>query len=531
MKIAEGELHQILIHDLKLPADAVRELVADSRQNGQSLLQTAIESDYATDTQIAQAHAKRLGVPFIDLTQTPIAAKTITRLPRQIAGRYHVVCFDETLTSIKLAMSDPRDERARQAVRDYSHKTVRRYLATEAGLAHALRAYSKTTDAPLPLSTRELLATILEQALRNGSRDIHFEPQGTELLIRRRVGKRLQTMSTLPLERARSLVSWCKVQTHNDVGDTERAHHGRFSIRIDGVLHDVIMSTIPVIDGEKMVLRLIPPSHSVPSLEAIGYGPKARQDLADLITDGRGLVIIAGDKDAEVATTLASMTKITANQPHVTVTSIEQPLTYQIPNSNQIEVTHALPFADIVSTVITQSPNVIVTSQLGKAGAAEQLVDFSLSQHLVISGLHATTMSSAVTHLMKYPMAPALMAASLRLIVVQHQVDALCSTCRISFKPVGPLRKALSEQFGFDNDANLYRQGLGCHKCERGIHGSVMVAEWLPVTRELQQLLATKADQQTLTTYLEKHNNIAKQLGKLASKGIISVDEATRQVA
>lgn len=531
MKIAEGELRQILTHDLKLTTDTVRELVADSRQSGHPLLKTALASKKVSDTQIAKAYAKRLVLPFIDLEQAPIDPKMVARLPRQIASRYQVICFDETATSIKLAMSDPRSEQARKAVRDYAGKTVRRYLATDAGLAHGMRAYPKAEHTPLPLSTRELLATLLDQAWRNGSRDVHFEPQASDLLIKRRVGTRLQTMSTLPLAKYRPLIGWCKLRIGADVADTERPHHGRFSLRIGGVIHDVVVSTLPTLNGEKMVLRLVPPTDSIPGLVTIGYGARGIAALEDLIADGRGLILIAGGNNAEVPTTLASLALKATKQPNTTITTIEEPIHYQIDGATQVEVTHALPLSDIVAAVIAQNPSTLVISNLGKGAAAEQLVDFALSQHLVIGGLYATSLRSAISQLVNYPIAPALTAASLRLIVVQHQIDRLCKKCRTSFAPTGPLKKVLQEQFGFDDNARLYRKGRGCDSCHLGHDGTTLAAEWLASTHDLQQLLATGADAQTIDAYIAANSDYVQQLGKLAANGLISIDEATKRAA
>jgi type II secretory ATPase GspE/PulE/Tfp pilus assembly ATPase PilB-like protein len=526
MKIADGELRQILLHDLKLPAETVRELVADSRQSNVRLLQTAIKAGATSEETIAKAHAKRIGVPFISLATQSTPNKTVLRLPRQIAMRYQVVCFDETSTSVKIAMADPRNEQARKAIRHYCGKTVRRYLATTKDLRSVMQVYRKLDTAPLPLSTRELLMTLVEQAARNGSQDIHFDPQNNDLLIKRRVGNRLQTMSTLPLYRYAGLLSWCKVQIGSDVSDTERPHHGRFALHVDGELHDIAVNTIPVIDGEKMVLRLVPPASSVPALATIGYTAAEVDGLQALIQDGSGLIIVAGNAAAAIPTTLASLALEASKQPHTAVSSIEEPIRYRLPVVSQIEITHALPLEDIAASVITQNPQVIITSNLGKGAVAEQFVDFALSRHLVISGLYGTSLKSVVNNLRRYPMAPALLAASLRLIIIQHLVPTLCKNCRIPFKPVGPLKTVLAKQFSFTDTAALYRQGPGCHACHKGLADQILVPEWLAVTPELQQLLASGADEQATDDYIIGHGTLAKRLGTLASKGLISVDQA-----
>lgn len=530
MKIADGELRQILAYDLKISPQMVRELAADSKQTGRSLLQTVQQSKQIDEVDLAKAQGKRIGVPFVDLAEITIPSATLHRLPHQIAAKYHVVCFEETPTSLKVAMADPRDEHARKALKDYSGKTIRRYQATSRDLTAAMRGYRKHA-APIHLSTRELLTTLLEQAERSGAHDLHFELHDNDLLIKHRIGKRLQVMSTLPANKFRALISWCRAATNNDVGETDKPQHGRFSVALDGVKHDVMLSIMPAVGGEKMVLRLIPPAQSIPSLKALGYGAKPAEVIDQLIKDGRGLIVVAGDKAAGVSTTLASLTKRAGRQVHSSVTSIEEPLMYHIPSVTQVEVTHALPFSDIVGAVIAQNPNIMMTSQLGKSEAAEQLIDFALSQHLVISGLHTSSMVSALHRLMSYPLAPALMAASLRLLIVQHQLERLCTTCRVSFSPAGPLKKVLYDQFSFSDKAHLFRRGPGCQDCRKGHRGQVPVIEWLPMSSELQQLMATKADRLTIASYVTSHSNLAKELGVLASKGIISIDAAADRLA
>lgn len=531
MKIADGELRQILLHDLKLSAEVVRELVADSRQSGASLLSTTTKAGAATEEQIAKAQAKRIGIPFIDLTAQKIPDKTILRLPRQIALRYKAVCFDETTTSIKVAMADPRNEQARKAIRHYAGKTVRRYQATSIGLRSAMQVYRKLDTAPLPLSTRELLMSLIEQAQRNGSQDIHFEPRGSELVIKRRVGARLETMSTLPIHRYTGILSWCKVQIGSDVADTERPHHGKFALHIAGDLQDIAVHTVPVMEGEKMVLRIIPPASSVPSLQDTGYTTDEIQALTDLLTDGRGLIIVAGNATSNVANTLSALAIEASAKAHTTVSSIEEPIKYRLSAVSQMEVTHALPLEDVTAAVIAQNPHVIITSDFGKGVVAEQFVDFALSLHLVIAGMYGTKLSSVINRLRHYPMAPALLAASLRLIVVQHNLPRLCKTCRVAFKPVGPLKTVLTKQLHLADNASLYRQGAGCSNCHKGLADHIMVPEWLIVKPELQQLLASGADHQSINDYIRTHSTFAERLGKLAAKGQIAVDQAVALLA
>jgi len=530
MKIADGELRQILLHDLKLPAQAVRELIADSRQSGHRLLQVVIHSKIVPLDDIARAHAKRIGVPFINLEDKVIDTKIVHRLPHQIAAKYHLICFDETTTSVKIAMADPRNEAAKKAVRDYTGKTVRRYLATDSGLRHAFKSYAKRS-APLPLSSRDLLAIILEQAQKNGSKDIHFEPSQKEVIIKRRLGTKLITMSRLPIDRYQGIIALCKLQTKNQVTDTKHAHHGKFNVLLAGLPHTVVISILPVIGGQKLVVQLIPPAESIPSLSDIGYLDKQAQQIQTTMNDGRGLIIIAGGKSAKVPETLARLATKAAAQPLQTVAHINQLVKYIIPGVNQIEVSDTLSHDEIVETLISQGPQVIVTDSLGKGKTAEQLIDFSIGHHLVISGLYGTTIESVIKRLQNYPMSAALLAASLRLIIVQHQAEILCKSCRMNFKPVGPLKTALHKQFYLEGQPALYRQGKGCIDCHGGIKNAFVIPELINISSDIQQLIATGADFRAIKSILDNQDQLAKQLGKLLTKGLISVDQATQLVA
>jgi type IV pilus assembly protein PilB len=529
MKIADGELRQILLHDLKLSPDTVRELVADSRQSRHSLLRVALESGLTSDSEIAKAHAKRIGVPYIDLGLQTITKTAIQALPRQLAVRYQVICFDITATSVKIAMIDPRDERARKAIKDYCGKTVRRYLATKRDITKAIQNAYQMPATPLPLSAREILATLIEQASRNGSRDIHFEPANDNLVVRRRIGTKLQTMSTLPLATYRPLIALCKTKINADVSRADQPLHGSFLAPIRGITHSITVSILPTVTGEKMVLRLTLGSESIPSLREIGYSTKQVHELHQFLSHGRGLIIIGGGHGSDLQTTLARLAAQAVLLTGVSVSTIERPIHYRIAAATQVEATHAVPYGDIIGTVIAQNPTLVVTTELGTKDSAEQLIDFSLGHHMAISGLYATSLVSTLKRLISYPVAPALLAASLKLIVVQHQIDALCPYCRVSFTPAGPLKKVLWQQFNFSGETKLFRKGSGCNHCRSSHQQTRLVIEWLPITTELQQLIATGADETSIKQYISQASNLNEELGKLAARGHISIDEAAAQ--
>lgn len=527
MKIADGELRQLLVRDLKLPAEVVREMAADARQKGESLFKVASASRQVDERRLARAYAKRLGVPFVDLEELPIEKQSLYRLPYQIANKYRVVCFDETPTGVKVAMDDPRNEAARKAVHDYFGKTVRRYMATNRGMQRAMRMHRLSDPAPLPLSTRELVLTIIEQGLASKTTELHLEPHTNELVIMRREGRSLQIMSRLPMQRAHAIYAWLKVQAGVAVSTKDEAWQGRFDVRLKGATHTIAVNGLPALQGERLVLRIIPAATSLPSLTDIGFSAHDTELISSIITNGRGLVIVAGSHTAEVPTTLARIALDSSRQSNTSVATVEDPLSFQLPSCTQTEVSDSLSYDEAVVASIAQGPSALVVPRLGASTICDQLVDYALSQHLVVSGLYASSLESAVRSLRRQPILPALIAASLRLIIMQHQLDELCSTCRVSFVPTGPLKQVLQEQLDLASITKLYRRGPGCHSCTNGSRNTVLAYELLQPDHALQQLLATGADDREFTIYLAKRRQLAKQLGRLAHRGHISVDQAT----
>lgn len=528
MKISDGELQHILRYDLKLTAAQVRELVADSRQTHQSLHATVRKAKVVDDVAIAKAQAKRLGVPFADLTQNP-PASAINALPYQLAMKYKMICFDQTSTSVKLAMADPRNEQARQAARDYFGKTVRRYLTTEAGLIAALRHYDKS-HSPLPFSSRELLATILEQASRAGASDIHFKPHQTNLLVTQRIGHDVKTLATLPIERYSGLISWCKLHSGDSSPQADKPHTGTFNMILGGQRHQIMVSTLPLLSGQNLVLRILPPHSGIPSLPDCGLSSSQAKQLNQAINDGNGLLLIAGINPGATDTLLTSLAAIAGQQPNGNTTVIQQQARYTLANCTQIEVTNQLPMPVAIRDVILQNPSTIVVDNLGDGNSAQELIDFALSRHLVIAGTYGATALSAFRHLLRHPIAPALVSASIRSLLVEHNYQQLCTHCRVKFSPTGPLKKALAQQFGFADDAQLYRKGPGCEACNKGNKATASLFELIRVSHDLQQLLATKADDDALTAQLLLDSDLQATVSKLASSGKISIDEATKLI-
>lgn len=516
MKLADGELRHILLYDLKTDPAQVREVMADARQTKASLLSVTLKSKLADETAIAKAYAKRLEIPFVALGKQDIPKKTLTRIPWQLVEKYQVVCFDETSTSIKLAMHDPHDEQARKAIKTYVGKTVRRYLATTSELISTMRQIRKLDDHPHPLTTRELLHTILSQVAKTTSRDIRFETKGEHTLVQRRHGKQLVTVATIPAARGRALLTWCKTQTS-------------FRVKLDGESWDILVSTLPLVGGEQLNLKLIPSSQHLPSFHQLGAGAPLTSAITSWLKNGRGLTIVAGGRNTDLPA-LSAQILSQATHHLSSVTSTEDPLHVRLPNVQQLEVSDELSRDEALSRAIDSSANLIAIPGFTSRQSTELLVDYVLSNHAALVSMYATSAQHVFDHLQKLPVVPALLAASLRLVVVQHRVAKLCTTCRMQFDPKGPLKKALWAEFNFLSDVALYRQGTGCNKCIDGVADWLYVCEKIPVTPELQQLLASGADARNRNAMIAQLSDYRTTLAHLAARGTISIDEATRAV-
>lgn len=374
-----------------------------------------------------------------------------------------------------------------------------------------------------------VVTLLLEYAVRAGASSIHIEPRETHVQVRYRIDGLLRQANKLPRAILESLVSHLKLQGNLPADEFRVPQEARFAVTLAHKPYTVRVSTLPIADGEKVVLQLLDESSKTLNLEQLGlWGPNLKQ-LRDAIANPQGLVLIAGPADAGTSTTLYSTLSL-LDSPTLNISTIENPVRYRLPGVNQTQVSPraGISFANGLRALLGQDPNVIMVGELGDTETARLAVQASLRGHLLFSVVHTSNAAAAVTRLVAMGIEPFLVASTLRAVVGQRLVRRLCEHCRVEYKPASHQIEDLSNMFGITDKSQLTKlhqleelaakEGVGkdigntfgitsnkvtrlwkahptgCDACgHSGYKGRIGIFETLPTSEAIQKLIIGQA--------------------------------------
>lgn len=335
----------------------------------------------------------------------------------------------------------------------------------------------------------QLINHILRDALNKRASDIHFEPFETRLRIRFRIDGVLYEQESPPHHVVQSLVSRLKVMAHMDIAERRLPQDGMARVSIGEREIDIRVSTIPVSEGERVVLRLLDKGNTLLGTQELGMNSECHQRLSELLKQPHGMVIVSGPTGSGKTTTLyAILQELDATRHNIL--TIEDPIEYQLDDVGQIQVKTkiGLTFSSGLRHILRQDPDIILVGETRDAETAEIAVRASLTGHLVFTTLHTNDAPSAVVRLMDIGIAPYLISACLRGVLAQRLVRRLCPFCRkeVCVSPDDRPRFGII----FESLAGLnHWQASGCPKCTKGYRGRVGLFELLTVGRDLRDYI------------------------------------------
>ncbi|MGA2508413.1 MAG: GspE/PulE family protein [Chitinispirillaceae bacterium] len=379
-------------------------------------------------------------------------------------------------------------------------------------------------------STITIVNDIIHEALRLRASDIHLEPFEREMAVRFRIDGVLHEMASIPVDRILETVSRIKILAKMDIAEKRRAQDGRIRIEGQGRDVDIRVSTLPTDFGEKTVLRLLDKNAFDYRLESLGMDPTRLAMFKRAIEQPNGIVLLTGPTGSGKSTTLyAAINYI--KQPSINISTVEDPIEYNIPGVNQTQVSQAtgMTFANSLRTLLRQDPDVIMVGEMRDRETAEIAIRSSLTGHLVLSTLHTNDAASAATRLVDMGVEPYLVSSSLTMIIAQRLVRKICDHCKCETIVSEDIRKT----FGLQKDLVLYK-GLGCSACGyTGYRGRTGLYEVLPISDNLRALINNK-------TYASEIRNAAIKEGLVLLRdhalsrltdGITSAEEVFREVS
>jgi len=521
-------LGELLIGRGLVSEDQLREALTAQTGSGKRLGNILVELGLLSERALVGVLAEQLQVDIIELGKLELDRDIVTLLPEEDARRLRAVPIAREGVRIDVAVADPlaqslQDEliaklaapvRLVFATGTEIEAVINKMYASVTDLGDALRMFearlvarqtSKETEQPTGTIVDEnapvvkVVKIILATAVRARASDVHIEPMPDVVRVRMRTDGALHEAMTLPASMGPSLVSRIKVMSDMNIVERRKPQDGQLAVVIAGRDLDVRVSTAPTVFGEKCVLRVLDKTKAVIELPGLGMAPDTYGRYSDLIRSPYGMVICAGPTGSGKTTTLyATLTAISNDD--INIVTIEDPVEYVFPEINQIQINEAagMTFANGLRAILRQDPDSILVGEIRDVETARIAVQAALTGHFVMSSLHATDATSALTRFMDMGIEPFLVASSLLGVVGQRLVRKVCPNCVQPYEPT-PDERAFYERGGGNPEKTSFVAGAGCNFCgHTGYYDRVGIYEVLAVTDELKELIVASAPQAEL---------------------------------
>lgn len=501
MHISDGTLEKLLTQSQRLKQEDVAALKQESQRLHKPLQIVAIEKQLIDDASLSKLFAEYSGIPYVDLDPKSIPSDILTRIPERIARQYNVILFQiDADGNQHLAMEDPDDVQAVDFIKKQIGENIKTYITSHANIQAALENYrgdvnkelsevidvqeadnskqanestNKEEDVGESSPIAQTVNLLLEYAIRSNASDIHIEPREDYVQIRYRIDGVLKEVNRLPRAVHSALVSRIKILSNLKIDERRVPQDGRFKVKVAGKQYALRVSTLPITDGEKIVMRILDESNQAVSLDDLGYWGYSMKTILEAINEPHGMILITGPTGSGKSTSLFSaLTRL--NKPDVNISTIEDPVEYRIKGVNQTQTNDAagMTFAGGLRALLRQDPNIIMVGEIRDGETANLAVQAALTGHLVFSTLHTNNAATALPRLLDMDIEPFLIASTVRAIVGQRLVRRLDKTTRQAYEPSPEDKKAIIDLFNLRKDQDFaYIHELEKQAAAAGIGG------------------------------------------------------------
>ncbi|MDP2625212.1 MAG: GspE/PulE family protein [Candidatus Peregrinibacteria bacterium] len=562
MAIADEILKNKLVEKGLLKLDQITPLLTQVSAKHISLEQLLFDREILPDETIGKLLAEVYEVPFVKLTDRNIPDSLLRVVPYTMASHQYLIAFERTADGINLALSNPDNYELINLLGKKIGLKVNPFYATPKDIKSALKAYNRdvnqkfTTllkgamDDPTKIESlkdaAKILDTIILFAYQNNASDIHMEPHRKFLMVRYRIDGLLHSIAELPIEILDLLVTRVKVLANLRTDEHRAAQDGRFRIDLENNEITLRVSIIPVYAGEKTVLRLLSSTNQELNLESIGYSEHNLQVINNNIAKTHGIILMTGPTGSGKTTTLYTLLKL-LNSPEVNISTIEDPIEYQLEGINQIQVNAKtdLTFANGLRALLRQDPDIVMVGEIRDEETASIAINAALTGHLVVATLHTNDAASTLPRMLEMDVESFLLAATVQLVIAQRLVRKICSKCTKPYTVELDKLNEFGKKFHLNEDlrelfsglipkeatnVTLYK-GEGCTVCNAsGFKGRTSIAETLEVSETIRKLILDNASPTVLEAQAKQEGMIGVFQDGLEKvlKGITTIEEILR---
>ncbi|MGL5358178.1 MAG: GspE/PulE family protein, partial [Shewanella sp.] len=503
-------LGDLLVQEAIISAEQLQQALLSQRQSGHKLGRTLIEMQAISEAQLLQFLSHQLDLPLLDISQCPVTAAVVQLIPEVQARRFRALAVENRGDSVLVAMSDPADLQALDYLEMLlAPKRLTVAVAPEQQLLQAFdNLYRRTEqiaqiagkleeeyaadklfdlasltagDSDNETTVVKLLQSIFEDAVQMRASDIHIEPGEKSLRIRQRIDGLLQETILNEVNIASALVLRLKLMAGLDISEKRLPQDGRFHMEIKGHKIDVRMSTMPIYHGESVVMRLLDQSAGLLTLNDTGMPPAILARIRKQIHRPHGMLLVTGPTGSGKTTTLYGILS-ELNTADRKIITVEDPVEYQLPRINQVQVNHkiGLDFSNVLRTTLRQDPDIIMVGEMRDHETVEIGLRGALTGHFVLSTLHTNDAVTSALRLLDMGAAGYLVASALRVIIAQRLVRRVCQQCAVEYQPSAQEKAWLGSVSAMDFSRAKFRVGRGCQSCNgSGYRGRIGIFEML----------------------------------------------------
>ena len=587
MSISDNTIEKILKQGGILTESQLADLKTTAERSKRTLQETIIEDKVLEERELAKLVGDYIGTPFVEIEPKDIPDDVLKRIPEHIARQYNVVLFavDEDGAPM-LAMEDPDDVQALNFIQKEIGYNLRVFLATKSNILDCLENYRgdvndeldeviaiQRDDSDAENAKEEEFAEdspiaqtvnlLLEYAIKSHASDIHIEPREEFVQVRYRIDGVLREVNKLPHNVLGALVSRIKILSNLKIDERRVPQDGRFKIKVSGKQYALRVSTLPIADGEKIVMRVLDESNQAISLDKLGYWGLSLATIKNAMAQPNGMILVTGPTGSGKSTSLFSVLS-ELNTPDVNISTIEDPVEYKIPGVNQTQTNAkaGMTFASGLRALLRQDPNIIMVGEIRDGETANLGVQAALTGHLVFSTLHTNNAATCLPRLLDMDIEPFLIASTVKAVIGQRLVRRLCQSCRQAYTPsqeelnyitqmfnITPEsmphlheleEQAASESIGGDTpmgttDATIVQlwkpSPEGCDECgHNGFKGRVGIYEVLGISVAIQKMITANATSNDIQEQAISEGMITMQMDGLIKsfRGVTTIEEILR---
>ena len=501
------------------------------RSGGGRLEDTLVQSGKISPEMLAKSLAMQLGYEYIDAGSIKVDAYAVTLVPEATARRYSAMPVRLEGNTLVVAMKDPRHVFALDDIRLITGKEIQPAVATEEALASLINRYfqggddmdelakavleevgigkaeeAEDTSAIDDNALVKVVNNIIRESVMNDISDIHIEPRPDRVLIRVRKDGSLREYMAMPRAAASAMAARIKIMGGLNIAERRLPQDGRVRFKDKNIEVDLRLSTLPTVYGEKSVMRILKKASSIPEIEQLGFADYNFQTFTDVIKKPYGMFLITGPTGSGKSFTTFSILKRLA-VPEVNVSTIEDPVEYEIPGINQTQANPkaGLDFARALRAFLRQDPDIIMVGEIRDKETANIAVEAALTGHLLIATLHTNDAPSVITRLTEMGVEPFNVSASLIGVLAQRLVRKVCSNCKVEYTPEPDVLRRIGVSEDQIRNKQLFR-GVGCEKCSgSGYNGRYGIHEFLAINDDLESAIARESPVNELKDIAVQH--------------------------